>query len=161
VCLANTLDDPSKEPNNLFGFSHISEEGKYAKAVKNQKDIIAIMGNPPYSGSSQNPSREGNNLTWIGKEIETYKYDGSKKLNEKNPKWLQDDYVKFIRFAQTQIDSAGRGVIGYIVPHGFLDNPTFRYMRKSLMNSFSKIYILDLHGNDNKKETDQEGNTLI
>jgi len=158
IYLANTLDDPSKEPNNLFGFSHIAEEGKKAKAVKNQKDIIAVIGNPPYSGSSQNPSRDGKNLTWIGSQIENYKFDGAKKLDEKNPKWLQDDYVKFIRFAQFQIESAGFGVIGYIVPHGFLDNPTFRYMRKSLLKSFTKIYILDLHGNDNKKETDFEGN---
>lgn len=157
IYLANTLDDPSKEPNNLFGFSHISEESKKAKAVKNQRDIIAIMGNPPYSGSSQNPSREGKNLTWIGSQIETYKYDGTKKLDEKNSKWLQDDYVKFIRFAQYQIDLTGSGAIGYIVPHGFLDNPTFRYMRKSLLNSFSKIYILDLHGNDNKKEVANDG----
>lgn len=158
IYLANTLDDPSKEPNNLFGFSHIAEEGKKAKAVKNQKDIIAIIGNPPYSVSSQNPSRDGKNLTWIGSQIEAYKFDGSKKLDEKNPKSLQDDYVKFIRFAQYQIESAGFGTVGYIVPHGFLDNPTFRYMRKSLMQSFSKIYILDLHGNDNKKEKDEQGN---
>jgi len=159
IYLANTLDDPSKEPNNLFGFKHISEESKKAKAVKNQKDIIAIIGNPPYSGSSQNPSMDENKKrTWIGSQIETYKYDGTKKLDEKNPKWLQDDYVKFIRFAQYQIDLTGNGVIGYIVPHGFLDNPTFRYMRKSLMSSFSKIYILDLHGNDNKKEMDKDGN---
>jgi predicted helicase len=159
IYLANTLDDPSKEPNNLFGFNSLSLEGKLAKEVKNQKDIIAVIGNPPYNGSSQNPSRDAmKKLTWIGKQIESYKFDGSKKLDEKNPKWLQDDYVKFIRFAQFQIDNAGFGVIGYIVPHGFLDNPTFRYMRKSLMHSFTKIYILDLHGNDNKKEKDEQGN---
>ncbi|MBN2824360.1 MAG: N-6 DNA methylase, partial [Campylobacterales bacterium] len=158
IYLANTLDDPSKEPNNLFGFSNIADESRKAKAVKNQHDIIAIIGNPPYSGSSQNPSREGKNLTWIGEQIEYYKYFEGKKLDEKNPKWLQDDYVKFIRFAQYQIESAGFGTVGYIVPHGFLDNPTFRYMRKSLMKSFSKIYLLDLHGNDNKKETDRQGN---
>lgn len=157
IYLANTLDDPSKEPNNLFGFSHISEESKKAKAVKNQRDIIAIMGNPPYSGSSQNPSREGKKLTWIGSQIETYKYDGTKKLDEKNTKWLQNDYVKFIRFAQYQIDTKGSGVIGYIVPHGFLSDPTFRYMRKSLLNSFSKIYILDLHGSNTKKEKALDG----
>ena len=92
---------------------------------------------------------EDKKRTWIGSQIETYKYDGTKKLDEKNPKWLQDDYVKFIRFAQYQIDLTGNGVIGYIVPHGFLDNPTFRYMRKSLMNSFSKIYILDYNAPKN------------
>lgn len=202
IYLANTLNDPSKEPNNLFGFKHIADEGKKAKGVKNQRDIIAIIGNPPYSGSSQNPSEQeitidltaghkeqeyiasytpqyderGNLIrlipetkkrkrtgkvkqkTWIGEQIEYYKYADGQKLDEKNPKWLQDDYVKFIRFAQYQIDNAGFGTVGYIVPHGFLDNPTFRYMRKSLMHSFSKIYILDLHGNDNKKEKDAHGN---
>jgi len=197
IYLSNTLDDPSKEPNSLFGFSYLSKEGRLAKNVKNQKDIIAIIGNPPYSGSSQNPHEyikliskgeeyinkytpmidKSNKLigfqkelkkrtkngfviqkTWIGEQIEYYKYHGTKKLYEKNPKMIQDDYVKFIRFAQFQIDSAGFGAIGYIVPHGFLDNPTFRYMRKSLMSSFSKIYILDLHGNDNKKEKDEQGN---
>lgn len=159
IYVANTLDDPAKEPINLFGFSRISEESKKAKEVKNQKDIIAIIGNPPYSGSSQNPSINKNTkkLTWIGEQIESYKYYENQKLDEKNPKWIQDDYVKFIRFAQYQIDSKGSGVIGYIVPHGFLDNPTFRYMRKSLMKSFSEIYILDLHGNNKKKEKAPDG----
>lgn len=159
IYLANTLDDPDKIPNNLFGFSFITDESKKANEVKNQKDIIAIIGNPPYSGSSQNPSYDKitKNLTWIGKQIEYYKYNGNIKLAERNPKWLQDDYVKFIRFAQYQIESKGNGIIGYIVPHGFLDNPTFRYMRKSLLSTFTTIYILDLHGNIKKKEKTPDG----
>jgi len=164
IYLANTLDDPSKEPNSLLGFN-IAEESRKATKVKNDKSIIAIIGNPPYSGTSQNPSRtestkpdnKGKELTWIGDQIEKYKWNGSKKLDEKNPKWLQDDYVKFIRFAQYQIDSKDRGVVSYIVPHGFLDNPTFRYMRKSLLDSFSKIYLIDLHGNSTKKEKTPNG----
>ncbi|MFQ5686537.1 MAG: hypothetical protein ACE5GV_07750 [Candidatus Scalindua sp.] len=75
-----------------------------------------------------------------------------KELGEKNPKWLQDDYVKFIRFAQWKIDKLGEGVLGFITNHSYLDNPTFRGMRQSLMNSFNEIYILDLHGNSLKKE---------
>jgi predicted helicase len=172
IYLANTLDDPNKEPNSLLGFN-IAEEGKRAKEIKSDENIIAIIGNPPYSGTSQNPSKIGNkeeesyefkrdkkvvkNLTWIGSQIENYKWNGEKKLDEKNPKWLQDDYVKFIRFAQYQIDSKEKGIVSYIVPHGFLDNPTFRYMRKSLLDSFSKIYLIDLHGNSTKKEKTPEG----
>ena len=94
---------------------------------------------------------------WISKEIrEYYKVDG-KKLDEKNPKWLQNDYVKFIRFAQWKIDTAGEGVLGFITDHSYLDNPTFRGMRQSLMNSFDHIYILDLHGNSRKKEKCPDG----
>ena len=80
-----------------------------------------------------------------------------KPLGEKNPKWLQDDYVKFLRFAQWKIEQAGRGVVGMITNHGYLDNPTFRGMRQSLMRTFDEIYVLDLHGNSLKKETCPDG----
>jgi predicted helicase len=95
--------------------------------------------------------------TWIGELIENYKIIDGKPLGEKNPKWLQDDYVKFIRFAQWKIDRAGEGVLGFITNHSYLDNPTFRGMRQSLMNSFDEIYILDLHGNSLKKEKAPDG----
>jgi predicted helicase len=95
--------------------------------------------------------------TWIGELIEYYKVIDGQWLKEKNPKWLQDDYVKFIRFAQWKIDQAGEGVLGFITNHGYLDNPTFRGMRESLMNSFDEIYLLDLHGNSLKKEKCPDG----
>jgi predicted helicase len=80
-----------------------------------------------------------------------------KPLGEKNPKWLQDDYVKFIRFAQYKIAQNGEGVLGFITNHSYLDNPTFRGMRQSLMNTFDEIYFLDLHGNAKKKEQCPDG----
>jgi predicted helicase len=79
-----------------------------------------------------------------------------KPLGEKKH-WLQDDYVKFLRFAQWKIEQAGCGVVGMITNHGYLDNPTFRGMRQSLMRTFDEIYILDLHGNSLKKETCPDG----
>jgi len=84
--------------------------------------------------------------TWIGELIEDYKLIDGRWLEERNPKWLQDDYVKFIRFAQWKIDAAGEGVLGFITNHKYLDNPTFRGMRQTLMHSFDEIYVLDLHG---------------
>jgi predicted helicase len=75
-----------------------------------------------------------------------------KPLGEQNSKWLQDDYVKFIRFAQIKMDYAEEGVVGIITNHSWLDNPTFRGMRQSLMQSFEQIYILDLHGSTKPKE---------
>ncbi|MFQ5825619.1 MAG: N-6 DNA methylase, partial [bacterium] len=95
--------------------------------------------------------------TWIGELIEQFKIIDGEWLKEKNPKWLQDDYVKLIRFAQWKIDQAGEGVLGFITNHSYLDNPTFRGMRQSLMKSFNEIYILDLHGNTLKKEKCPDG----
>ena len=77
--------------------------------------------------------------------------------HEKNPKWLQDDYVKFIGFAQWKIDKTGEGVLGFITNHAYLDNPTFRGMRQSLLKSFEEIYVLNLHGNSRKKERSPDG----
>jgi len=144
--LTNTLELEELAQSNLPGMSSLSEESHSAGKVKKEQPILVVLGNPPYSGHSANKGK------WISKEIrEYYKVDG-KDLGEKNPKWLQDDYVKFIRFAQWKIDSAGEGVLGFITNHSYLDNPTFRGMRQSLMNSFDHIYILDLHGNSKKKE---------
>ncbi|MCI0331178.1 MAG: hypothetical protein L0196_09605, partial [candidate division Zixibacteria bacterium] len=94
--------------------------------------------------------------TWIGELIEHYKIVNGQWFGERKH-WLQDDYVKFIRFAQWKIDQAGEGVVGLITNHSYLDNPTFRGMRQSLMNSFNEIYVLDLHGNSLKKEKCPDG----
>ena len=113
---------------------------------------MVVIGNPPYSGIS------ANNIEWINNLIEDYKKeDTGEKLKERNPKWLNDDYVKFIRLSQHFIEKNKEGVVAFINPHGFLDNPTFRGMRFSLLKTFNKIYILNLHGNIRKKEKTPTG----
>ncbi|WP_371871451.1 type ISP restriction/modification enzyme [Helicobacter pylori] len=77
--------------------------------------------------------------------------------NEKNPKWLLDDYVKFMRFAQNKIESLGHGLFGFISNNAFLDNPTFRGLRRSLLECYDELYILNLHGNARKKEKTPQG----
>jgi predicted helicase len=148
--LTNTLDNEELEESRLPGFSALAEESRLAGKVKKQTPILVILGNPPYSGISTNKGH------WITGLIEDYKYVDGKPLGEKKH-WLQDDYVKFLRFAQWKIEQAGRGVVGMITNHGYLDNPTFRGMRQSLMRTFDEIYILDLHGNSLKKETCPDG----
>jgi len=114
--------------------------------------VMVVLGNPPYSGESQNSGK------WIEKLISDYKKEPSGiKLQEKNSKWLNDDYVKFIRYGQHFIEQNGEGILAFINNHSFLDNPTFRGMRYSLLKTFDKIYILDLHGNAKKKETAPDG----
>ena len=157
IYLTNTLEESPKQlelPMSRF----ISEEANAATAIKLERPILVVLGNPPYSGHSANRSRdEQGNLTFIGELIEDYKKVDGKSLGERNPKWLQDDYVKFIRFAQWRIERTGEGVIGYITNHGYLDNPTFRGMRRSLMQTFNEIYVYNLHGNVKKKEKTPDG----
>ncbi len=119
--------------------------------AKRDLPIMVIVGNPPYSGHSEN------NGTWISELINDYKFVDGQPLGERNSKWLQDDYVKFIRFAQWRLDQSGSGVLAFISNNGYLDNPTFRGMRHSLLQSFHDIYILNLHGSTKKKETTPEG----
>lgn len=167
IYLTNTLEPIEPQQNWLL--PALSKEVELAQNVKN-KPILVITGNPPYKGHSLNPSyRETifplNNgkfqkkriSTFIGGLIESYKRVDGRPLGEKNPKWLQDDYVKFIRFAQWKMDQVEEGVVGIITNHSFLDNPTFRGMRQSLMQTFNRIYVLDLHGSSRKKETAPDG----
>ena len=149
--LTNTLEMGDLAQTELPGMASLSEESHLAGYVKKESPILVILGNPPYSGHSFNVGE------WISKEIKVYYRVDGKPLGEKNPKWLQDDYVKFIRFSQWKIDQAGEGVLGFITNHSYLDNPTFRGMRNSLMASFDEIYILDLHGNSLKKERCPDG----
>jgi type I restriction-modification system DNA methylase subunit len=149
--LTNTLEMEELAQTELPGMVSLSEESHLAGKVKKEQPILVILGNPPYSGHSSNIG------DWISKEIKTYFQVDGKPLGEKNPKWLQDDYVKFIRFAQWKIDQAGEGVLGFITNHSYFDNPTFRGMRQSLMKSFDEIYLLDLHGNSLKKEKCPDG----
>lgn len=156
--LTNTLEMEELAQADLPFMASLSEESRLAGKVKKEQPILVILGNPPYSGMSANKN------LWIDKLLKEdvkelqgyYRVDG-KPLGEKNPKWLQDDYVKFIRFAQWKIHQAGYGILGFITNHSYLDNPTFRGMRQSLMNSFDEIYILDLHGNSLKKECCPDG----
>jgi predicted helicase len=149
--LTNTLEMKELEQSKFPGMSSLSHESHEAGKVKKKVPILVILGNPPYSGHSSNTG------VWISNVIKEYYQVDGKPLGEKNPKWLQDDYVKFIRFSQWKIDEAGEGVLGFITNHSYLDNPTFRGMRQSLMNSFDEIYILDLHGNSLKKEKAPDG----
>ena len=157
--LTNTLEMQDLEQIQIPGLSSLSEESHLAGNVKKKQPLLVILGNPPYSGHSANQNK------WTDKMLKEsidgtqsyYEVDG-KPLGEKNPKWLQDDYVKFLRFAQWKIQNAGFGIVGMITNHSYLDNPTFRGMRQSLIKTFNEIYILDLHGNSLKKETCPDGN---
>jgi len=160
IYLTNTLEEAQKITENVF-IQGLSEEATEANKVKKDLPIMVVIGNPPYSGHSANRSWEkikGKKvLTFIGRLVKDYyKVDG-KPLGERNPKWLQDDYVKFIRFAQWRIEQTGAGILAFITNHSYLDNPTFRGMRQQLINAFSEIYILDLHGSTKKKETCPDG----
>ncbi|MDD5361480.1 MAG: N-6 DNA methylase [Ignavibacteria bacterium] len=156
--LTNTLDMEDLQQTEIPGLESLSDESHLAANVKKNEPILVIVGNPPYSGHSANQNDWTENL--LKNDIDGaqsyYTIDGES-LGEKNPKWLQDDYVKFLRFSQWKIHKAGQGIVGMITNHSYLDNPTFRGMRQSLINTFNEIYIIDLHGNSLKKETCPDG----
>lgn len=150
IYLTNTLEEAAKKSEMLLG-QFVSREANAAAEIKHERPIMVVLGNPPYSGHSANKGE------WItGLVRDYYQVDGHP-LGERNPKWLQDDYMKFIRFAEWRINQTGEGVLGYITNHGYLDNPTFRGMRQHLMQTFDEIYVLDLHGNSKKKEKSPDG----
>lgn len=155
IYLTNTLDEAKSHSDqiqmNFIGIQEvIAEESHSASKIKSERPVMVVVGNPPYSGESMNAHYTENNV---------YKVEpgGKQKLQERNSKWINDDYVKFIRFAESLIEKNGEGIVGMITAHGYIDNPTFRGMRWHLRKTFDKIYVLDLHGNANKKETTPEG----
>lgn len=154
VYLTNSLEKAEQPDDSLFGMlglaQSISEESRAAARIKNDTPIMVVIGNPPYAGESSNKD-------YTGHEVYKVEPGTSQKLNERNSKWINDDYVKFIRYAESLIEQTGEGIVGMITAHGYLDNPTFRGMRYHLMETFSEIYVLDLHGNTKKRETTPDG----
>ncbi|AOY43634.1 type ISP restriction/modification enzyme [Psychrobacter pacificensis] len=149
VYLTNSLEEHNPDTGTLFA-GWLSAEANEANAIKRDAPVMVVIGNPPYSGVSQN------NGKWISDLIEDYKYVDGEHFNERKH-WLNDDYVKFIRYGQHFIEKNGEGILAFINPHGFLDNPTFRGMRWHLLNTYDKIFTIDLHGNTKKKEAAPDG----
>ena len=157
IYLTNTLEEAARKSEQLFA-QFISDEANAASEIKRDRPILVVLGNPPYSGHSANKSRDAKgNLTFIGALIEDYKKGCPELHKPAQAKWLQNDYVKFIRFAQWRIDRTKEGIIGFITDRGYLENPTFRGMRRSLLEGFNEIYIYDLHGGLKKKEAAPDG----
>ncbi len=162
IYLTNTLEEAERRAQQEFHFIErlIAEEAAGAVRIKRDLPIMVIMGNPPYSGISANKGG------WIdgllkgklpdGTAVPSYYEIDGKPLGERKL-WLQDDYVKFIRWGSWRIERTGVGILALITNHGYLDNPTFRGMRQSLMETFDEVYIMDLHGNTKKKERAPDG----
>jgi len=163
IYLTNTLEGKHIGSGTLDAYYNwLANEGKYANVIKANNAISIVIGNPPYSGESANKTQWSYELMRGKASDDSSKWNyfsiEGKDLGERNPKWLNDDYVKFIRFGQWRIDKTGIGVLAFITPHGYIDNPTFRGMREKLLLDFDEIFILDLHGNANKKEICLDGN---
>ncbi len=137
--------------NALTNNKDIEPLRRQARQEHAEDNIIVILGNPPYSYASANTGE------WISTLVRDYYQVDGQPLGERNPKGLQDDYVKFIRFGQWHINHTGKGILAFISNNGYLDNATFCGMRQSLLHAFDTIYILNLHGNSRKKECVPDG----
>ncbi len=162
IYLTNTLEEAHAMTGLPLFTQWIAEEANAASGIKQDAPVMVVLGNPPYSGHSANTGAWINDLlrgadTQANKKTGNYFEVDGQPLGERNPKWLHDDYVKFMRFAQWRIEQTGYGVLAFVTNHGYLDNPTFRGMRQSLMHTFDDIYILDMHGNSKRKERSPDG----
>ncbi len=146
IFLTNSLEQAHEDSGTLFS-SWLSDESNQANEIKRDTPVMCVIGNPPYSVSSTNKS------PWIEGLTSDYK----KGMKERNIQPLSDDYIKFIRYGQHFIDKNGEGILAYISNNSFIDGIIHRQMRKHLLESFDKIYILDLHGNARKKEVSPDG----
>src|SRR3990172_6148824 len=152
IYLTNALE-PAHDFSGRFEFAipALAHEAEVVKEVKRHQRFTVVIGNPPYAGHSANDGE------WIRSLVRDYYFLDGRPLKEKNTKWLQDDFVKFVRLGQYILLQTGCGLLGLITNHGYVDNPTFRGMRKSLLDTFTSVRILDLHGNTKKKERAPDG----
>lgn len=160
VFLTNTLEGGHQQVQGVLLAHAIAREAGSADEIKREKPVMVVIGNPPYSGHSVNKN------SWINQLLRGRSGDGSRgsyfhvdgqDLQERNTKWLNNDYVKFIRFAQWRIEKTGEGILAFVTDNSYLDSPTFRGMRRSLMETFDRIYLLDLHGNTRRREKAPDG----
>jgi hypothetical protein len=152
IYLTNSLEESHPDTGTLFA-NWLSTEANEANQIKRDTPVMCIIGNPPYSGESSNKGK------WISNLMEDYKKEpgGNEKLKEKNSKAINADEYKFIRYGQHFVEKNGSGILAFINPHTFLETPICRGMRWNLLNTFDKIFTIDLHGNSTKKETSPDG----
>ena len=153
IYLTNALEPPQNSSGKFtFAIPALAREAEAVKSIKLNQKFTVVIGNPPYSGHSSN-----NQIQWIVEKVRDY-VEGISGLNRPaQGKWLQDDYVKFIRFGQSLVSFSNAGVLCYITNHNYLDNPTFRGMRKSIFETFNQIDCVDLHGNLTRREQCPDG----
>lgn len=158
ILLTNTLQPPRElDLEERMRLEAMAHEAERANEAKTKTPFTVVIGNPPYKGHSMNPSKIKNKLTFAGEIIQRFFQVRGVPLGEKNPKWLNNDYVKFIAFAMRQIEKSGTGVLGYITSNSWLDSPTFRGVRTEIIDCFPQLRIVDLHGNINKREVAADG----
>ena len=141
IYLTNSLEEETPDSDALFAL-WLADESREANEIKRDVPLMVVMGNPPYSVSTQNTG------AWIEGLMDDYKTD----LRERNIQPLSDDYVKFIRYGQFMVEKNGEGILAYISNNSFIDGLIHRRMRRHLLETFDRIYVLDLHGDSRKKE---------
>ena len=162
VYLTNALEPAGDEQLMLDFLPALAHEAQAVNEIKRKQRFTVVVGNPPYLGEA------GRGGDWISglmrgresqsgrKTLSYFEVEGDS-LNERNPKWLNDLYVRFTRLSHWLLEQTGLGLHGFITNHGCIDNPTFRGMRWALLASFDHIFVLDLHGNLKKKEVTPDG----
>jgi len=159
VYLTNALEPAQDNSGTLaFAIPALASEVEAVTAIKRDRRFTVVIGNPPYSRHSSNPSRlASGKFTFIGRLIEDFKEGCPELFKPAQGKYLQDDYIKFLRLFLFIFEKSQLGVLGIITSHGYLDNPTFRGVRRNIVKLFQRLSLLDLHGNANRGEKTPDG----
>ena len=156
VYLTNALEPAQDFSDTLaFAIPALAHEAEAVNAIKRDHCFTVVIGNPPYSIQSQNLTESAR--SWVAR----YRYLDGELIREKGAlqfeKALQDDCIKFMGFAQSQVSHSNAGVLGFILSHSFIDSPMLRGMRCDIQHTFNSISVLDLHGNKTRKERCPDG----
>jgi type I restriction-modification system DNA methylase subunit len=156
IYLTNSLEPPEDLSGKFaFAIPALAHEAKAVNVIKKNQRFTVVIGNPPYSALSANLTLRARNL------VTRFKFIGGTRIDERGAlqleKNLQDDYIKFLAFAEDCLSAAYTGIGGFICNHGFIDNPTLRGVRWSILQTFNRVWVLDLHGNVNRGETAPDG----
>ena len=146
VYLTNALEESHPDSNTLFA-SWLSDEAREANTIKRNAPVMVVLGNPPYQGKSTNKGE------WILEKLKEYKKEANGTDIANPSKWISNDYVKFFRMAQDFISKNQDGIIAFITSRSYINSKGFRGMRRSLLNEFQQIYILDLMGGSSETLT--------
>ncbi|MBA3824784.1 MAG: N-6 DNA methylase [Ktedonobacterales bacterium] len=139
LCFVDTLKMETAQA------SMFAERNTERIARQNQSDLMVIIGNPPYNVGQENENDNNKNRRYpkIESRIrETYAHDSQ--ATNKNA--LSDAYVKFFRWASDRLRDRD-GIVCFVTNDSFVNQIAFDGMRKQLLQDFTQIWHLDLHGN--------------
>lgn len=145
ICLTDTFQISEHEEGKIDN-SWFPENSANVDKLK-KLPIQVIIGNPPYNAKQKNANDNSQSQKYEhldARVAETY----SIHTNSTNKNSVYDSCIKAFRWASDKILSNNEGgVLAFITNGKWIDDTAREGFRKSIEKEFSKIYVLNLRGN--------------